>query len=311
MARYTVLTERQIADVLRQYGWQDANVEVLAGGAANSSYTVRTSTSHYVVTILDNHDQVTAHRLAALLRHLARFELPTSRLVRTLDGADLGVFGDLSVLAKEYIPGSSAVPLPDSGYVAAGKLLASAHRVPAPDWLAGQDRRLPTEARSRLREFHDRAFAAWVAKQLNETETQLGFEGPRGLVHGDFFADNLVTGPDGMLHVIDWETAAVDLFCIDIGMALVGLCGHQGRFLPQRMAAFLNGYAAIRRLDPTELKALPAATIYAATMIAYFRYVRHHLSRPDPTKQYQYREMVDLVSSIKATFMPPRGLLNN
>ncbi|MFG1723194.1 phosphotransferase [Micromonospora chalcea] len=310
MARYTILTEHEIADVLRQYGWQDAHVEVLAGGAANSSYTVRTSTGHYVITILDNHDQASAQRLAALLRHLAMFELPTSRLVRTLGDADLAVLGTLSVLAKEYIPGSSPASLPDSGYVAAGKLLARAHQVPAPDWLAARDRRLPAEARSKLTEFDDRAFAAWVALQLDDTERYLRFDGPRGLVHGDFFADNLITSPDNTLHVIDWETAAVDLFCIDIGMALVGLCGHQGTFLPQRAAAFLTGYAAIRRPDPAEFEALPAAGVYAATMIAYFRYVRHHLARPDPTKQYLHREMIDLVHSMRATGMSSRSILN-
>jgi homoserine kinase type II len=311
VARYTVLSEQQIVGVLRQYGWQDAHVVALAGGAANSSYEVRAGAARYVLTLLDNHDPATAQRLAALLRYLAGFAVPTSRLVPTVDGADVGVFEHLPVLAKEYIPGQSIVPLPEAAYAPAGRLLAAVHQVPAPGWLADRNRRLPAQARSRMAEFPDRGFADWMLEQLDATEPRLRVDAPRGLVHGDYFADNLVIDPAGGLHVIDWETAAIDLLCIDIGMALVGLCGYQGTFSPERATAFLAGYAATRPIDPVELDALPAAATYATIMIGYFRYVRHHLARPDPARQHLYREMVDLARSIETTWSRIRPILEN
>ncbi len=298
MATYTTLSPDEVAHLLGQYRLTARSAGPLAGGAANSSYLVHTDDATFVLTVLDNHDRESAQRLADLLEHLATHGIATTRPVRTGAGASLAWSRDRPVLLKEYIGGRSDTPLPAGGHRAAGETLARLHAVPPPAFLPGRGRRLPAGWGVRAATFADREFADWLRSQWDLARRVEDLGGPCGLVHGDYFADNLVVRDDGQIAVLDWETATNDLLVLDLGMAIVGLCRENGRFLPDRAVDLLHGYVRHRPLGAEERGRLHDATRYASLCIAYHRYVRHHLTHPDVSKQHLYREMPRFVDSV-------------
>lgn len=298
MASYTDITSAQVEQIVAVYPVRLRGVSPLLGGAANSSYLLDTDTGRYVLTILDNHDQASAALLAAVLEHLVANDIPTSRPLRTQDGVPLSRFAGRPVMIKEYVPGTCDHPLAASLLATAGRLLAQVHSVPAPAWLPRDNRRLPADWVSATERFEDRRFAEWLHEQYEVAAPALCLEGPAGLVHGDLFPDNLVVQEGGGLTVLDWETAGRDLFVLDLGMAIVGLCRQDCGFLPEHARALIDGYQAHRPLGDAERRVLYQAVIYASLIIGYHRYRRHHLSHPDPTKQHLYREIPAFVSSL-------------
>jgi hypothetical protein len=61
---------------------------------------------------------------------------------------------------------------------------------------------------------------------------------PRTLVHGDIFADNLITQPGGRIRAIDWESAAVGLGAWELVRLLDGWGAMKATFLAAYLAEF-------------------------------------------------------------------------
>src|SRR5262249_35107760 len=157
-----------------------------------------------------------------------------------------------------------------------------------PAWLPARSRRLPAGASDRCG-----PLAGWLRACLLEAEPLWRLDGPVGLTHGDYFADNLVVGDGGRLGVLGWGHAGRDLLVLDVGMAIVGLCRDGTELQPERVAPLLAGYGEARRLSAAERAALWPATVHAAAVIAYTRYLRRHVTFPD------YREMPAFVESCR------------
>jgi homoserine kinase type II len=250
-----------------------------------------------VLTVLDNHDWESATTVARLLRHLDINGVTVGSVVQATDGEDLTRFESRPVLLRHYVRGVCHDLLPSEWLPEAGRVLASIHAVPPPDHLPSRSRRLPSDALDRIGSFTDRAFADWLLRRLEQAEPLTRLDEPRGLVHGDYFSDNLVVTDEGGIGVLDWETATRDLFVLDLGMAIVGLCRWEGEFLPDRARRLLSGYQQSRELGSCEGAVLWPATLYAAVVIAYHRYLRHHVLYPDPAKQQLYLEIPKFIES--------------
>lgn len=298
MARYTTLSPAHIEELLAQYGLRPLTARPLAGGAANSSYLVDSDSAPHVLTVLDNHDTQSAEQLAALLEHLVRHHVPTSRPLVTSKGERLTQISGRPVLFKEYIAGRCLPELSADQCRTAGALLAKIHSVQPPAWLPSNARRLPADWLTEAGDFADRKFVDWMTNQWEEARDVESLRGPWGLVHGDYFPDNIVVTSTGDLAILDWETATHDLLVLDIGMAIVGLCRTDGCFHADRAVELLRGYESGRTLTDGEKAQLANAARYASIVIAYHRYRRHHLTHPDPTKQHLYQEIPRFVQSL-------------
>lgn len=300
MADYTRLTNEEIGEVCRRYGLHRRQSLHIDSGMANSSYLVRCAQGDYVLTVLDNHDITSARKLVELMVYLVSRNVPTSVPVADSDGEYLAVYNNHPIIVKHYLPGMCSRELSDSLLPAAGALLAAVNLLrPEPSWFGlRRGRRLPADTAEMLERFADRDFARWLNEQLQWAQLPSPGDNPAALVHGDFCSDNIVVGPDGALALLDWETAVIDVPVIDLGMAVFGVCRSDGQFRPDRAVALIEGYQRTRVLCGAEHGLLLPATLYAALLVGYHRYVRHHIRYPAPARQHLYREIPPFVNSL-------------
>ncbi|WP_435604030.1 phosphotransferase [Streptomyces sp. bgisy130] len=127
MATYTKLDEIDLPAVSERYGLRDSQLEPLKGGAANSSFHLSSASGDFTLTILDNHDLVSAQRLATHTQAVYRLGVPTTEVVPDLDGALITTFDGRPVVLKKWITGEVLQPLPIPLLPEAGRILAQLH----------------------------------------------------------------------------------------------------------------------------------------------------------------------------------------
>ncbi|MFG2496189.1 phosphotransferase [Streptomyces caniferus] len=306
MATYTKLDQIDLPAVSERYGLRDPHVEPLKGGAANSSFHVSSPSGDFTLTILDNHDIVSARRLATYTQAVYRLGVPTTEVVPALDGALITTFDDgRPVILKRWIQGEVREPLPMPLLPEAGRILAQLHALePESEGLGDLPcgtRRLSAEQLDAIPQFADREFAVWLAARLERVRSaEADSERSRKVAHGDLFADNVIVRDDGALSVLDWETVSLDDPLLDLGMAAVGLAAEDDVLVPKRLSALVTGYQALAPLSEADAAALPLEIEHAACIIAFHRYYRHNVRFPDPNKSTYHLKMIKFVESVRA-----------
>jgi Ser/Thr protein kinase RdoA (MazF antagonist) len=303
VAKYTTLDQIDLPAVADFYGLDQPRLAPLAGGAANSSFRVVSTSGEYVLTILDNHDTASAERLAAHTQALFRLGVPTSEVVPAADGALITHLHGQPLILKKWIDGTVQQPLPVEHLPDAGRILARLHllssQAPGLGDIPVGTRRLSQDHEAHIPQFGDRDFAAWLTDQLNRVRVaESGDPRPPTVTHGDLFDDNIIVRSGGGVAVLDWETISLDDALLDLGMAAVGLAREDGVLNPERLRGLVDGYQQIARLSDEDAAALPAEITHAALIIAFHRYYRHNIRFPDPSKSTYHTEMIKFVDSV-------------
>ncbi|MEO3974232.1 phosphotransferase [Streptomyces sp. CAU 1734] len=306
MANYTTIDRIDLPAVAGSYALDRARITPLAGGAANSSFHLTSSSGEFVLTILDNHDVRSAESLAAHTRAMLRNGLPTSEVVPAADGSLITQFDGRPVILKRWIEGTVIQPLPLALLPEAGRILGRLHSLSPQDPefmdIPAGTRRLSEEHRAAIPQFADKAFAEWLIERLarvHQSETERARS--LAVVHGDLFDDNVIVRQDGRLSVLDWETVSIDDPLLDLGMAAVGLAKVDGLLVADRLNALVAGYQEVVPLSETDAAALPVEIEHAALIIAFHRYHRHNVRFPNPDKSRIHEEMYGFVESVERT----------
>jgi homoserine kinase type II len=79
---------------------------------------------------------------------------------------------------------------------------------------------------------------------------------PSGLIHGDYFVDNILFEGDTVSGVIDFYYAHTAPYVMDVAIAVNALALQLGDRDQQRMQAFLDGYHSVRTFEAVEQEAL-------------------------------------------------------
>lgn len=293
MARYTTLGPAELEELGQCYGARFEAAAAIDGGMRNSSFRARRAGEDVVVKVLDSHGRTSAARLATVIAHVHAAGVPTPAVLPTASGELVGMVVGRPVIVKGFIDGDTSSPLGGEGLHAAGALLARIHQVAAPIGVPVGGRRLPPDWQTLAAGADDRLNGIIIAAAA---EWESVGELPSGFGHGDLFRDNLVRGPGG-LAVIDWEYATIDPFVLDIGIAVVGLCRTGATLHRAQVADLLAGYTTVRPIGPHERAALGSAVRYAAAVLAFHRWLHHHVRFPDPTRASHHVELVEFADA--------------
>jgi homoserine kinase type II len=273
MAVYTDITDEELAGLLADFELgQPLSLKGVAEGVENSNFLLETETGRYFLTVYE----------------------------RRVNAADLPFFLELMRwLADHGFP--SATPIADK----AGALLKKVRGKPCAivSFLSGLSVRRPSVAHCREagaglaalhlaaagfpgRRENDLGQAAWgamfstlkpaaealkpgLAAQIGADLELLAARWPRGLdegvIHADFFPDNVFFRQGAFAGAIDFYFACTDALAYDIAIALNAWCFEpDGSFNITAARALVGGYESLRKLSEAERAALPVLAHGAA-----------------------------------------------
>jgi homoserine kinase type II len=284
MAIYTVLGEAELAAALRAWGLPPpGRVRAEPKGGVNTNHHVWAGGRRFFLRVNEGKSDADVRFEAEVLRFLAEARFPAPRLVPAADGRPFVALAGRQAMLFEYAAGEEARREERTAERCRriGEQLARLHELSAG---------FPAE---RANPYGTARVAEWlgalgrdgggdpevaVALPLLEEELALAraLPGvPRGLVHGDLFADNVLWIGERVSAVLDWEMSCTEAFAYDLAVALSAWC-YGDRYEAARATALVAGYRARRKVEPETLSALHPFARFAALRFAVSRIHGYH-----------------------------------
>ena len=301
MAQYTTLNKTQVQELSDAYALGKVlSFRVLSGGSENTNYCVSTKENKFVFTICEQKTHQGAEELAQLLAYLGTHNFATSRIIQMAQGENVHMWNGKAILVKSYLEGKILEDFSPQLLQYLGEELGKLHKIPAPDYL-------PKIINYGMEYFEEvkgyapeSAFYQWLTETKTYIQQFLSDELPKALIHSDIFYSNVIVADDEQTAIImDFEEATHYYRVFDIGMMIVGLCTENRKVNFTKANSILKGYQRVNPLSDLELKALPAATVYAATATAFWRHRQFNFVFPDAGQMNRFEEMRDVADFVR------------
>ncbi len=271
MAVYTRVSDDELKAFLENYDLGEVQqFSGITAGVENSNYRLTTEGGDYILTLFEGRTaESDLPFFMDLMTHINGAGLSCPQPIKTRDGVVLRRLCGKDAAIVTFLQGASyRFPSPEQCY-SAGAMLAKMHK-------AGAD----------FPHIHANAFGyqSWlkmlaivfpdtvisgspddVPPTLKVKESFLTdiikswpHDLPQGVIHGDFFPDNVFFSDDTVTGVIDFYFACNDSFAYDLSIAINAWCFDEEFFFdPDKSAALLAGYQSQRPLSDAEFNALP------------------------------------------------------
>ncbi len=266
MAVYTDITDAELEALLAHYDIGGAvSFKGIAEGVENSNFLLETTAGRYILTVYER--RVRADQLPfflGLMRWLAARGYPSAAPVLDRSGKALQRLRDKPAALVAFLPGLS-VRRPSVAHCRqAGEGLGWLH-VAAEGFDAGRPNDLGQASWAPLfaslgpaAEALKPGLATVIEGDLAHLSRVWPRDLPEGVVHADYFPDNVFFAGGRFAGTIDFYFAARDALAYDIGVALNAWCFEpDGAFNVTAGRAFVDGYQRRRSLRADEKAALP------------------------------------------------------
>ncbi|MGI9169908.1 MAG: homoserine kinase [Caulobacteraceae bacterium] len=266
MAVYTDVSDAELEHFLADFDLgAPVSFKGVAEGVENSNFLLETQGGRYILTVYER--RVRGEDLPFfldLMAYLAARGFPCARPLADRHGRILQTLRGRPAALIAFLPGLSIRHPSPGDCREAGEGLAWLHR--AAEGFAGRRANdlgqgawagmfAPLAAAA---EALKPGLAAIVEDDLAVLAARWPAGLPRGVVHADFFPDNVFFREGRFAGAIDFYFAARDALAYDIGVALNAWCFEaQGGFDRARASAFIDGYERRRPLSEAEKAALP------------------------------------------------------
>lgn len=256
MAVYTRLSRKDAGAIARRFGLGEVRtLDGIAKGSVNTNYRLVTGRGTFFVRLDERRDARSVALEHRLLDHLARNGFPTPLPVADAKAKRVMPFHGKPLCVFPWLPGADreAHEYRPRDLGEAGAMLARLHIASA-----GFRERLPNRfgvtataarwsrirARARIPATHREEIDSAVASLFRAPAPP----GATGVVHGDWFCDNLLFEGRAITGVLDFEAAATEHLTFDVATAINALCwlpDEPDRFRPARVRALLDGYREV------------------------------------------------------------------
>ena len=266
MAVYTEVTSAELDAFLVDYPLGAlTSCKGIAEGVENSNFLLHTEVGRFILTLYEKRVAVDdLPFFIGLMEHLAARGINCPQPVRTSRGETLGRLAERHAVIVTFLDGVWIKQPGPMHCRQLGGALADLHRAGA-DFGLRRDNALSISAWPALFDAA-RGGADRVSPGLTaETRAELDFLNrhwptslPEGVIHADLFPDNVFFLQDRLSGLIDFYFACTDALAYDLSVCLNAWCfDAAGVFDRDRGRAFLDGYSAVRALQPAEVAALP------------------------------------------------------
>jgi len=269
MSVFTPVSNAEAGALLEHYTLGELEgLEGIAQGVENTNYFLNTTTGEYVLTLFEHIPRADLPFYVGLMDHLAHRNVICPAPMRMDSGELIAEVNGKPAVIVTRLAGAPETK-PDAHLCQrAGEILAGLH-VAAVDydasldnWRAGAWRQSFAEAvKPKLTNAENELIAAENRYQEIHDDSVL----PQGIIHGDFFHDNVLWDDEGQGGVIDFYFACDDALLYDVAIAVNDWCVNADATLDHARAhAFLKGYETQRPLESFERSLWPVMLRRAA-----------------------------------------------
>ncbi len=273
MAVYTELGKSILEEIADDYGF--GRIVAAAGisqGSVNSNYLLETSKGKFLLRIDEVKSEMEVKREIDLLVFLRRHSFPCPHPLQDRKGRYYRDYQNKCLSLYKYSDGRLLTPerLGLNHLENIGRTLGDLHVV-GKGYKKGIDNRFSFEriadlylgVRNRLPNYFRK-----ISRALDDEVEYLNhyLEGklPKGVIHGDLFADNLLFRGERLTAVLDFEAACRGKFIFDLATAVNAICFVDGQYSLDRFRALVRGYESVRTLSLAEWDAFPNELRYSS-----------------------------------------------
>ena len=263
MAVYTKLTLDNLSPILERYNiGEPLSLSPIAEGTANTNYLFATTSGRYVWTLFERPEE--AAQMSWLPHYLEHLKNKGQNVISFLADTtgNYAQYIDKKVgVISYYLRGTHGTQTAKSAEKA-GATMANLHLASdgytapvAQAWAAEANQTFAKKLTCKSHPMYQKLFAepAW---QVSNQASRLGL--PQGVIHADYFPDNVLFEGGYVSGVIDFNLAGLDAYAYDLAMALTAWgFDDNGEYLPSVFKGFYNGYTSVRPLTVKEVAALP------------------------------------------------------
>jgi homoserine kinase type II len=273
MAVYTDITDEELAGLLADFDLGAAlSLKGVAEGVENSNFLLETEAGRFFLTVYER--RVRADDLPfflELLRWIAGRGFPSAtpipdregRILKSVRGKPCAIVSFLSGLAVRRPSAAhcreAGVGLAELHLAAQGFPLSRANDLGQAAWepmFSGL-----TEAAESLKP----GLAQTISSDLERLGANWPKNLPEGVIHADFFPDNVFFKAGKFAGAIDFYFACIDALAYDVAIALNAWCFEpDGSFNITSARQLVAGYESRRPLSDLERAALPVLALGAA-----------------------------------------------
>ncbi|MGH7907782.1 MAG: homoserine kinase [Candidatus Binataceae bacterium] len=249
-----------------------ASVAGIPEGSVNGNFLLETSRGKFLLRLDEVKAESEIKREIDLLSFLRKHSFPCPQPLQDRKGRFYRDFEQKCVSIYKYHEGRIlTVPrLKPSHLEAIGRTLGELH-VLGKVYKKGVDNRFSFEriidlyqrVRIRLPNYF-RKVRRTLDDEIDYLTRYLESKLPKGVIHGDLFADNLLFRGERLTAVLDFEAACRGKFIFDIATAVNALCFVDGQYSLDRFRDVLHGYEAVRTLSLAEWDAFPNELRYSS-----------------------------------------------
>lgn len=288
MAVYTEVSFEELERLLEQYDiGQPLSFKGIAEGIENSNFYLQTDRGAFILTLYEK--RVAAEDLPfflGLMEHLAERGVHCPLPVKTLDGHALINLNRRNGAIVTFLTGI-ALRRPDAAHcAAAATALAGLHKAGEGFTLSRANALGPQGWQPLAESIHgadtiEDGLGAMISSSLEELVAGWPTGLPSGVIHADYFPDNVLFVQDQIGGVIDFYFACNDFYVYDLAIMLNSWCFElDGSYNITKGQAVIQAYRAARSLSEAEIAALPVLMRGAALRFLLTR--TYDWLNPDP-----------------------------
>ena len=258
-------------------------LEGIAQGVENTNYFLTTTTGEYVLTLFEHIPREDLPFYVGLMDHLANHDVACPLPMHMDGGGMIAEVNGKPACIVTKLPGAPRAHPGEHDCRVAGELLAKVH-IAGIEYDAGLENwrgrawreRFAEAVRGKLSREENELIAEENRYQAIHDDTVL----PQGVIHGDYFHDNVLWDDEGSPGVIDFYFACDDALAYDLAIGVNDWCvTPEARLDPNRLHAFLAGYESLRPLTDFERELWPVMLRRAALRTWLGRLGYNHFPR--------------------------------
>ena len=248
------------------------SVSGIAEGSVNSNYLVETNRSKCLLRVDEVKSEAEIRREIDLLSFLHRHSFPCPYPLQDSLGRYYRDYDQRYAAVFKYYEGRT-VAVEDLGpthLYAIGRMLAELHII-GKGYKKALENRFSFERIAELFKVVAAQLPAHFRRVVRALQDEIDYLGhylderlPKGVIHGDLFADNVVFRGGRLCALLDFEAACRGKFIFDLATAVNALCFVGEQYSLERFRHLTNGYESTRALSLAEWDAFPNELRYSA-----------------------------------------------